>query len=485
MKLSLSSNKQYPIAVLLVVVFALVLRLVLINQSFWLDEAAQALESFRPLSQQFDITNDFQPPLYHLVIHLLTYFSKQEWWLRLASVIPGLITIVISMHLAKILANRQVAVITGLILATGQFHIFYSQELRPYSLGVMWAVLSMYRLLLFIRAKKPRFDYLYVLFTTLGMYTIYTFPFVLMAQIIYILLFQRHHLKLFTLSLVTIIILCLPWLPQFLKQLNSGLLLVATLPAWGSIVSPAPLKALLLVAPKFIFGRIDLPNTMLFYPPLILALGYYFYLFLKGSHLQPRFLLSWAIVPLLAAGAVSFFIPVLEPKRLLFCLPAIVILIASGIGRSQHVVLHTGVVLSINLLAICLYWITPQYQREPWREVVQRLEARDTNRSVYIFPWTSPYAPFEWYKTSVPHVVTFESLPVTNQGLDPKLTALNEVGPDMIFVFEYLADITDPQHMILSQLNSRGYRRRDTWQYPGIGRIFIYVPDKVMAVKYH
>ena len=48
-----------------IIVGALLLRLILINSSFWLDEAAQALESIRPLSQQLQIQNDFQPPLYH------------------------------------------------------------------------------------------------------------------------------------------------------------------------------------------------------------------------------------------------------------------------------------------------------------------------------------------------------------------------------------------------------------------------------------
>lgn len=74
----------YSIAILLL---ALILRLLLINHSFWLDEAAQAIESARPLSQQLEIAKDFQPPLFHLWLHLFTYLSHAEWWLRLASLI--------------------------------------------------------------------------------------------------------------------------------------------------------------------------------------------------------------------------------------------------------------------------------------------------------------------------------------------------------------------------------------------------------------
>ena len=56
--------------ILLILLLGLILRLVLINQSLWLDEAAQVIESARPFSEQFDIAGDFQPPLFHLLLHL-------------------------------------------------------------------------------------------------------------------------------------------------------------------------------------------------------------------------------------------------------------------------------------------------------------------------------------------------------------------------------------------------------------------------------
>lgn len=46
----------------LILLLALALRLPLLGGSFWLDEAAQYLESARPFSQQLAIREDFQPP---------------------------------------------------------------------------------------------------------------------------------------------------------------------------------------------------------------------------------------------------------------------------------------------------------------------------------------------------------------------------------------------------------------------------------------
>ena len=119
------NNKKNYFQLLTIIILGLVLRLIISNQSFWLDEAAQAWESSRPLNQQLKIIGDFQPPLYHLWVHLFTYFGSGEVWLRLASIIPGIITIFYTYQLGRLLFNKKVATISSLLLSTSQFHIFY------------------------------------------------------------------------------------------------------------------------------------------------------------------------------------------------------------------------------------------------------------------------------------------------------------------------------------------------------------------------
>ena len=53
---------------ILILLLAVMLRIPHLSGSFWLDEAAQALEIVRPLSQQLQIIDDFQPPLLHLIL---------------------------------------------------------------------------------------------------------------------------------------------------------------------------------------------------------------------------------------------------------------------------------------------------------------------------------------------------------------------------------------------------------------------------------
>ena len=75
------SKKLLPL--LLILLLALILRLPHLNDSFWLDEAAQVLESLRPLNQQLQIKDDFQPPLLHLITFLSLKVAQSEWWLHL------------------------------------------------------------------------------------------------------------------------------------------------------------------------------------------------------------------------------------------------------------------------------------------------------------------------------------------------------------------------------------------------------------------
>ena len=60
--------------IILVLFFSLLLRLISLNQSLWLDEATTALVSQLPVYDFFSkfMPADFHPPLYYLVIHYWT-----------------------------------------------------------------------------------------------------------------------------------------------------------------------------------------------------------------------------------------------------------------------------------------------------------------------------------------------------------------------------------------------------------------------------
>ncbi|PJC28152.1 hypothetical protein CO054_01755, partial [Candidatus Shapirobacteria bacterium CG_4_9_14_0_2_um_filter_39_11] len=61
--------------ILIIIFVALILRLVNLNQSLWLDEAVQAITARQNFSYIFqDIAGDFHPPLYHFLMHFWVRF---------------------------------------------------------------------------------------------------------------------------------------------------------------------------------------------------------------------------------------------------------------------------------------------------------------------------------------------------------------------------------------------------------------------------
>lgn len=69
----------------LITFLGLILRLILSNQSFWLDEGASIMAARVPLAQFFTyIKADFQPPVYYLFLKLwLPLAGNSEWLIRL------------------------------------------------------------------------------------------------------------------------------------------------------------------------------------------------------------------------------------------------------------------------------------------------------------------------------------------------------------------------------------------------------------------
>lgn len=466
----------------LVVGLAFVLRLPLLSGSFWLDEAAQALESTRPFSQQWQIFEDFQPPLLHYLLHFASQISVSEWWLRLwGALVPGLVTVWATYQLGKKLFHERVGLIAALLLATSSFHIFYSQELRPYSLPAALAILS--TLALFERSfswKK------FALLSVLGCHSSYLYPFFLASQVC--VLWQKKELRRDVLTAVAGILLgCLPLLPLFLRQLAVGQELRGELPGWESVVSTPQLKALILVPLKFLYGVTDLRINTWYVGSLVIFIGLVFLVgrqFLqelrKNSQLKNLFLSLGILAgaPLLLSWIVSFSVPVVQPKRLLFLLPLWYLLLAAPLKKyssKQRAALFLIVVmLIINFWGTLQYWVQPQLQRENWRElkrdIAQTLPASET---IAVFSFDDAFAPWRWYEPPVvPSLATGTLTADSVEDLSGTLRPITEY--QYVLVFDYLRTLTDPQNRIPAAIESFGFEGRGVFDYPGIGFVRIY-----------
>lgn len=499
---------KYPL--LIIVILALLLRLPLINGSFWMDEAAQALEIIRPLNQQLDIFADFQPPLLHFILHFAQYFSKSEWFLRtIGALIPGLITIIFSYKVAERLISKRVAFITGLLLATSSFHIFYSQELRPYSLQAALAMMSMYFFLDTVgQISKQKSFVLLTIVNALGLYSTYLHPFFMLFQITYAFLNKniiknKSLLRSFAISILTFV----PFLPIFVRQLLEGSKVRAILPGWEMVVSVEQIKALPFVFGKLIFGVLPLdlnPMTVLLGSFAgIFGVGVIYHIYKNLNKFDFKLFFFWLVVPILIAWIVSFAVPIIQPKRLLFYLPAIYMLIAyvstesfaNGIKKvAKNVPFRdkTGagliiMVLLINVIGIIGYYTNPKLQRENWKELTSEIyNTFIPNETLLIFSFTDSFAPIKWYemqaKEKFPQYATGE-LYIDNTNNLPNSLKI-AASYKTVLVFDYLRNLTDPNRKIESVLTQLGFKEVGVLDYPSIGFVRVFMqPIEVIGLK--
>jgi len=344
----------------LIIILAIGLRLINLNQPLWLDEAIQfkAISRFSlPDLFRVYLPTDFNPPLSYLMnFGFSRVFGFSEMALRAPSVIFGGLTV----WLVFKLGGKWPA----LLLATSGLHVYYSQEARAYSLVTLAVTASFW-------ALKERRWLIYVLASLAAIYSHYLAWFIFPAQIFWV---NRSEIKRLLLAWLAIAIGYLPWLPVFLQQLAAGETVTGTV--WGGVIGGVSLKNILLIPVKFLIGRISLENNFIFAAVLALPLTLTGWFLWQGIKRQ-KLLAVWLIIPAVLIAAVSLFVPVLAYFRLLFILPAFYLLLVVKPTRS----LLVGI-LVFNLITTGIYLFNHKFHREDWRGLARSL----TDQPVVIIP---------------------------------------------------------------------------------------------------
>lgn len=480
-----------------ILLLALLLRIPLLDGSFWLDEAAQYLESARPLQQQLQIRDDFQPPLMHLLtfvgIRLGALFGleRAEWFIRLLpSLVPGLLSIYGLYLIGVALRKPKTGLLASFLLSISSLHVFYSQELRPYSLPTLWAVFSTWLLL---RQHWVGF----VILSIFGLYSSYLYPFFLGGQLLYLIYHKTPWSRLLAMG-AAILAGFAPWLPKFFEQLAAGQALRSSMPGWEEVVSLPQFKTALLVPAKFIFGVLDLEFNLPFLVLGTIVLSGSAYLSWQfGRQLLVRahspqnttkttstkqlaiLILCCLIIPLVASWLVSFIVPVLQAKRVLLLLPFWYLLIAWLITHAwQRQRLISRVLLGSLLLIGCwsnlAYYRTPALQRENWRSLQQAINARFApQNTILVFGFDAPFASWQYYdQGQFPDFSSGSFNTSTNAELAEQIKVIDRYS--YVLLFDYLRDLTDAENRLEQLILDLGFREAGVLDYPVIGFVRVY-----------
>jgi hypothetical protein len=316
----------------------------------------------------------------------------------------------------------------------------------------------------------------YSLATALSLYSFYFAQFFILGQLVYIYLFIRKDLGKYLKSLFWAILLLIPWLPSFWLQIERGTAGIFT--GWTNVVSVPVIKAIPLTMVKFIFGRGTIDNLFL-YSLIILPV---FFIFIASVLVICRksggkIIIGLFFIPLITATLISFFIPIVAPQRFIFLLPLFFLIIAKGIRYFPRLIAYIAILIVCltSIFGIVHYYTNPYVQREQWRQAVQFIENRPNGKSMALFVFPSPFAPYLWYsKNKIPAIGIAPSFNLKDEDLSNLATKLS--GKKTVYLFQYLTGLTDPQNKAKTFLQNNGFRERIIKDFPGVG--FIYIYDK-------
>lgn len=160
-----------------------------------------------------------QFPLFYFLTRLSLHFGDQsEWTMRILSVAFGTGSVFMIYMVARRLFNPNTALLTMAILAVATPQIDFSCWSRPYSLMVFLGLCSMFCYIEWLRRPGLKKLCLYIVVSTLLLYTHLLAAPLLAAQLLHLMLLTRgSKAKVsFLLGQAVIGILFLPLLPQFL-----------------------------------------------------------------------------------------------------------------------------------------------------------------------------------------------------------------------------------------------------------------------------
>lgn len=451
-----------------ILLLGLVLRLVSINQSLWLDEATSAI-----LARDFSIPDiltkfspgDFHPPLYYFALKLWSLvFGTSEFALRGMSIFAGLGGIYILYLVVRDLFNKRAALIASLLLATSGLHLYFSQEARMYQLASFFILLSIY---FFVKIEKNNSagEWLkFSIFTALSGMTHYMTIFIIPVFWIYGFINRKkiNWFKKLITSHIILLIFGLFWMPTFVNQLSIGFQTKILFPIWWEILGKSNLKDALLVPVKFMVGRVSWDNKHL-YGLIALTLTCFFGILICDAYKKWkkekyfRLIILWLIIPYIVTFVLGFWFSVFGYFRLLYLLPAFYVLIALGIDslRENTFKYALGLALIINLLLSGYYLVDLKFHRENWKDLINYIsQSNSLDRSIVIFVTNNQREAFRYYD------------PVGKIRVNGP--ALINDGYDTIWLMRYTQPIFDPNDQVRKNIENLGYVKTGEHDFNGV-----------------
>ncbi len=214
------SNRKKIFALLICLLIGFALRFYTFDKkSLWLDEIYTYGEARLSLKDQLKFYEEkpyyLQPPLFFVLTHSFSPFTKPERDLRLLPLIFGTLSVPMIYFLSR-LFSRRIALPCTFSLIFMAYHISLSQEGRSYSMLMFFGMAGLYFLMKHLFTMKRRYLLPAAFSFAILLHTSYSsIPFILFCQFLWFYRTNysnlKHRFVSFLIMNGLLLLMCLPW----------------------------------------------------------------------------------------------------------------------------------------------------------------------------------------------------------------------------------------------------------------------------------
>lgn len=446
-RLNLFSEQNWRFWLFLFCLLGLALRLIELDaKGLWFDELHSIIPTApgNSASSVIEYAKSDQPPLFFLALHgWFQIFPYNEFYGKLLCVLFGVLGIPAVYYLGEELGGRKVGLTGAAMTAPNIFHIYYSQELRFYSLLFLLACLSCLFFARIFRNPSRSNWFIFFILSVAILYTHYYGLVVVLAEAILFLsltIWQRRGWLFFGKGLTCAVLTLLafvPWLPNILhdSKVNSFWippLDVYTMPDYFS---------------RYFNGWWGLAMKVYFSWVLfaVLVIGIWAIgkrISSRQQEVTPAIVLGWILLTLAIPMIYSIVrIPLFLDRYTIITLPAIILAIAFG----WYSIKPWGIRLFLVLIFIFFTWRADHryfyaFKKPEYRELVSTVIERNKDK-VPVLSNTVAWHCNYYFRTFHAGYEVIDARNMDFGTLSPKYSK--------IWILNPRNDLTDAQRMIL------------------------------------
>ncbi|MGB8648854.1 MAG: glycosyltransferase family 39 protein [Anaerolineae bacterium] len=479
----------------------------LADKSIWWDEGWTIWLSQHDLDWiALRTASDEHPPLHYWLMHFWNAIGTEAAIGRFFSLFFGVLAVALLYRIAREIGGKWLGVLAALLLALARFHIWWSQDIKNYTLSGFFALASVWFVLRLVLASPTqrrawRIWIGYVLSITLALYSHYLAALIFLADNLLILIVlvrewrgQGKPTALFLrwcLAQIAVLALFAPWLWLYLQN-------AATWSAAPAFDAGLFLRLVATVLALGVTTYIDNYTVLTaLFTVLVLAGALWPLLRRRRNHAAPA--LQWGtllaliivLVPplliyILSLTPAAFFAPKIQARYLLILLPAYMLLLAMGIAFLARVSRYLAAAAILLVLAAQVYTLGDYYSgrvlQDDYASIAQAVNSFALPGDALVLDTDQEWPTFlyylrpgrEWPWVGVPNGAPVDQATAHRVAAQ----AAQYQGAWLVTIPDALA--RDPQHLVEAELAQRWPKQYE--QTFGNKRLVLYA-NRVHNVK--